>query len=235
MKAFRTDQHVEYKSEGQPVTAADREADAVIRRILLDATPDYGWLSEESIDDPVRLQKRNVWIVDPIDGTASFVAGCPEFTVSIGLVELDRPVLGVIYNPATNECFHAVRNGGAWLDDMRLHVRPLDQRRILAASRNEIREGEFVRFPEYELLPVGSTAYKMTRVAAGLADAFVSRGPKGEWDICAGDLIVVEAGGVVSDINGNPMRYNRPNPSVNGTIAAASTALHDMLVERSHT
>lgn len=235
MRAFRTDQHVEYKSEGQPVTAADRAADASVRRILLDATPDYGWLSEESVDDPARLHKRRVWIVDPIDGTASFVAGRPEFTISIGLVEDHLPVIGVIFNPATDECFHAVRNGGAWHEQKRLQVRPPDRGRILAASRNEIREGDFVRFPEYELLPVGSTAYKMTRVAAGLADAFVSRGPKGEWDVCAGDLIVTEAGGVVSDIEGSPLRYNRPNPSVNGTIAAASTILHDLLVERSRT
>lgn len=233
MRAFRTDQRVEYKSVGQPVTAADRDADALIRRILLDATPDYGWLSEESVDDPARLEKERVWIVDPIDGTASFVAGRPEFAICIGLVENGTPILGVIYNPATDECYHAVRNQGAWHETTRLQVRQPEGARIMAASRNEIREGDFLRFADYELLPVGSTAYKMTRVAAGLADAFVSRGPKGEWDTCAGDLIVTEAGGMVTDLDGQRIHYNRPNPAVNGAIAAANQALHDVLVERS--
>jgi len=235
MRSFRTEQRVEYKSENQPVTAADREADALIRRILLQATPEYGWLSEESVDDPVRLQKHRVWIVDPIDGTASFIAGRAEFTVSIGLVEQHRPIVGVVYNPATDECFHAIRGGGAWYEQTRLEVRPPDRGRILAASRNEIREGDFVRFPDYELLPVGSTAYKMTRVAAGMADAFVSRGSKGEWDTCAGELIVLEAGGIVSEIEGQPIRYNQASPLINGIIAASSEPVHTLIVERSRT
>src|ERR1700732_2415202 len=93
----------EYKIGHDPVTEADRALDAVLRQELL--REGEGWLSEESVDDPIRLQRSNVWVVDPLDGTREFVEGIPEFCVSIGYVENGRPVAGGIYNPATGETF----------------------------------------------------------------------------------------------------------------------------------
>ena len=113
MEAFRTDQDVHHKSPDQPVTEADLQADRLLADRLLAEHPDYGWLSEETVDRPERLARSRVWVVDPIDGTRSFIAGYAEFGISVGLVEDGVPVLGVIQNPAREELFWAVRGGGS--------------------------------------------------------------------------------------------------------------------------
>jgi fructose-1,6-bisphosphatase/inositol monophosphatase family enzyme len=114
MKSFRTEQEVTLKSPDQPLTQADLAADATLKRILLGNRLEYGWLSEETADNPERLKRRFVWIVDPIDGTRSYIAGYPEFAISIGLAENERALLGVVYNPASDEMYAARRGGGAW-------------------------------------------------------------------------------------------------------------------------
>src|SRR5262249_17965162 len=108
LPAFRAETEVRFKSPDQPVTDADLAADRILHEMLLGARPEYGWLSEETRDSPERLGRERLWVVDPIDGTNSFVLGIPEFAVSIGLVDRGRPVIGVVYNPATDELYHAV-------------------------------------------------------------------------------------------------------------------------------
>lgn len=244
MQDFQTEQDVHYKTPSQPQTEADRAADRLLHEILLADRPDYGWLSEETADHPSRLERERVWIVDPIDGTRSYLSGRPEFAVSIGLAERGEIVLGVIANPATDEFFYAIAGAGACLkrgqsEPERIRVSrkaELNSAR-LAASRSEIKAGEFEAFQgELHLVPTGSTAYKMARVACGSADIFLSRGPKSEWDIAAGDLIVREAGGFVSDLDNARFRYNQPDPHANGVIASNSTLHHHALtlVHRLH-
>jgi len=114
MRHFGEELHVVEKSRDQPVTAADLEADLILRHALLGARPGYGWLSEETTDRRDRLAAERVWIVDPLDGTRSFIDGWPEFTISVGLAERGRAAVGVIHNPATAELFWAVRGGGAF-------------------------------------------------------------------------------------------------------------------------
>ncbi len=231
MKNFRQPQHVTHKSPDQPLTDADLAADATLRRILLANRLDYGWLSEESADNPERLQRTYTWIVDPIDGTSSYIAGYPEFAISIGLVKNQRPLLGVVFNPATGELYAARAGHGAWrVDGGPAHVRT-DRSRVLAASRSELRAGEFAEFGDFEIAETGSTAYKMVRVAAGHAEAFFSRRAKSEWDVCAGALIVSEAGGRATDIHGRELSYNQSNTRVDGIIAS-NGVLHSELVER---
>jgi myo-inositol-1(or 4)-monophosphatase len=231
MRAFRTRQDVIYKSEDQPQSAADREADNTLHSVLLGGRPDYGWLSEELADTPDRLTRARVWIVDPIDGTRSYLAGYPEFAISVALAENGESVLGVVANPATNEIFWAIRGVGAFLHpERRLHVRPPHPPLRIAASRSEMKRGEFAEFTAgAEILGVGSTAYKLAKVACGDADLFLSRGPKSEWDTCAGDLLVNEAGGRVTDLKGAPLRYNNPDPYIHG-ILATSGARHDEIL-----
>jgi myo-inositol-1(or 4)-monophosphatase len=228
MKAFGTDLEVTHKSPDQPLTAADLEADARLRELLLGARPAYGWLSEETADNPERLARERVWIVDPIDGTRSFIAGRREFAISVGLAEHGRAVLGAVLNPATAELYWAVLGEGAWQQDgasgspRRLGVRSDAVPPVMLASRSELAAGEFVPFEaEWRLHPTGSTAYKLARVAAGAGSAFLSRGPKSEWDVCAGALMVTEAGGVVTDLHGRALGYNRADPYVHGILAAA--------------
>jgi myo-inositol-1(or 4)-monophosphatase len=239
MRYFGRDLVVEHKSPGQPLTEADLAADALIREMLTGARPDYGWLSEETVDGPDRLGRERVWIVDPIDGTRSFIAGRPEFTISIALAEHGRSMVGVVYNPARDELYSAARGGGAWSVMAGGPARPLrvgkgairDQLTMLA-SRSEIAAGEFDPFHGgWRLEPVGSTAYKLARVAAGAGDAFLSRGPKSEWDICAGVLLVEEAGGRVTDLAAGEPRFNRADPYVHG-IVASNGALHQALLQR---
>lgn len=233
MKAFRTEQHVTFKSADQPLTDADLAADATLKRILLGNRPDYGWLSEETVDEPERLRRRLVWIVDPIDGTRSFIAGYPEFAISIGLAENERPLVGVVYNPATDELYAARRGGGAWrVGGERLAVQHSPGARALVASRSEIRRGELQPFEHgFQITGTGSTAYKMMKVATGEAQVFVSRGPKSEWDVCAGTLIVEEAGGRATDLRGRDIRYNQRRTDIYGVLAT-NGVLHGEMVEQ---
>jgi len=227
------------KGPDQPLTVADLEADRLLRARLSGPRPDYGWLSEETADDPVRLRRRRVWIVDPLDGTRSFLEGRPEFAVSIGLVEDGVAVVGVVCNPASGELFWAVRGEGAWVERVgeeagarRLAVRaPAEgEGAVLFASRRELVAGEFEAFRgRWAIRPLGSTAYKLAQVAAGEGDAYLSRGPKSEWDVCAGALLVEEAGGRATDLWGRALRYNAPEPSVQG-IVAAGPRLHGPLL-----
>jgi myo-inositol-1(or 4)-monophosphatase len=260
MRAFGRPQEVVEKSPGQPLTAADLEADRTLRDKLMGARPDYGWLSEETADRPDRLAAERVWIVDPIDGTRSFIAGHPEFAISIGLAEGGRAVAGVVLNPATAEIFWAIRGGGAYLArlprsataqqlvvplhrlpeppvQLAVTARTLAEELILFASRSEIAAGEFDPWGgsageagRWRIEPVGSTAYKLVRIAAGAGDIFLSRGPKSEWDLCAGALIVEEAGGRATDLRGEPLHYNRPDPRVHG-ILASNGLVHDEFLE----
>lgn len=235
LHGFGTEQDVQMKGPDQPLTESDLEADRLLRETLAVARPEYGWLSEESADGPDRLGRSRVWIVDPIDGTRSFIAARPEYAVSIGLVVDGAVVVGVVYNPPRDELYYASRGGGAWLlrdgaTAERLAAGTNGRRKVLVASRSEIAGGELEPFGgEWEVLPQGSTAYKLALVAAGTADAFVSRGPKSEWDVCAGMLIVEEAGGRATDLKGNAPTYNRPDPYVHGVVGAAA-GLHDELI-----
>jgi len=235
MRYFRRDPEVRYKEPDQPVTEADLEADRLLRSLLVGARPAYGWLSEETADSPERLGKRRVWVVDPIDGTRSFVEGRPEFSLSIGLADAGRAVLGVVYNPATGELYHALAGGGAFRNGEPIRVAgdaAGGERQVLLASRTEIGRGQLDPFKEaWEVSPLGSTAYKIARVADGSAAVFLSGGPKAEWDVCGGDVILREAGGVLTDYAGREPAYNRPDPRRRGVIAAAAT-LHGELRAR---
>jgi myo-inositol-1(or 4)-monophosphatase len=239
MRYFRTDLDVSMKAPDQPLTKADLEADELLKEELARARPSYGWLSEETADNPDRLGCSRVWIVDPIDGTRSFIAGRPEFAVSVGLVEDGAVIAGVVYNPARDELYRAALHDGAFLEDgvgpaRRLHVAHgrVGMPPTVLASRSEIRAGDFDALGAgWAVQPMGSTAYKLALVAAGHADAFLSRGPKSEWDICAGALIVAEAGGRTTDLSGRARAFNQPDTEMNG-ILGTSGAVHDELLRR---
>lgn len=236
---------VDRKAGGDPVTEADRRTDALLHELLV--RPGEGWLSEETADDPARLQRRRVWVVDPLDGTKEFIAGIPEWTVSIALVERDedaegdggggggagaRAVAGGILNPSTGELFLGAVGHGATLDGRWTSV---SARSSLAgatvlASRSEVGRGEWERYREapFEVVPTGSIAYKLARVAAGLADATWTASPRSEWDVAAGTALVLAAGGDVRTPDGGVPSFNRPRPLLPG-IAAANRALLPLL------
>ncbi len=205
-----------------PVTAADEAADEVLRRIL--PRDGEGWLSEESVDDPLRLRCHRVWVVDPIDGTREFIEGIPEWCVSIGLLEGGVPVAGGIYNPATEEMVVGSLADGVTLNGSSVTVtRPdTDDRVSVLASRSEIRRGEWERFQNgrFDVRPCGSVAYKMALVAAGLADATWTLVGKSEWDVAGGTALVRAAGGVVTLADGTDPPFNQPKPIFPNFVAA---------------
>lgn len=221
------------KKPDNPVTDADYAADAYLKDKLTALLPESGWLSEETVDNPIRLEKRYVWVVDPLDGTKEFVMGIPEFSVSVGLVEDGAPILGVVYNPASEELYATYKGEGVTLNGERVTATPKGE--LLGAkvdaSRSEMGRGEFAPFEDVvELKIMGSIAYKLARVAAGQADATWSRGPKNEWDICAGVVLIQEAGGVCVNLDTMPYVFNRANPKVKGVIAD-NGHLHGVILE----
>ena len=212
----------EYKVGHDPVTEADRALDAVLRKELLRSGE--GWLSEESVDDPIRLQHSRVWVVDPLDGTREFVQGIPEFCVSIGYVENGRPVAGGICNPATNEIFLGSLESGITYNGNPAQPsqrNTLDGALVLA-SRSEVKRGEWKAFENsgFKIRPMGSVAYKLALVAAGLADATFTLTPKNEWDVVAGAALVQSAGGFVSTLEKTALTANRRNPLLPGLLAS---------------
>ena len=192
----------EYKAGHDPVTEADRAVDAVLRQELL--REGEGWLSEESVDDLSRLEKKRVWIVDPLDGTREFVAGIPEFCVSVAMVEDGIPVAGGICNPATNEIFLGSLDSGVTYNGKpaRASQRTSLEGAVILASRSEIKRGEWKRFETAaaRVRPMGSVAYKLALVSAGLADVTFTLTPKHDWDIAGGAALVTSAGGFVSTL-----------------------------------
>jgi myo-inositol-1(or 4)-monophosphatase len=221
----------EYKVGRDPVTEADRALDAVLRKELL--RDEEGWLSEESVDDPIRLQRARVWVVDPLDGTREFVQGIPEFCVSIGFVEGGRPVAGGIYNPATDETFLGSIESCVTYNGK--PARP-SQRNTLAgalvlASRSEVKRGEWKPFENaaFKIRPMGSVAYKLALVSAGLADVTFTLTPKNEWDVAAGTALVLSAGGFVSTLENTPLCCNNKNPLISGLLASGPFLREELL------
>jgi myo-inositol-1(or 4)-monophosphatase len=212
----------EYKVGHDPVTEADRALDAVLRKELL--REGEGWLSEESVDDPIRLQRSRVWVVDPLDGTREFVKGIPEFCVSIGFVENGKPVAGGIFNPATDETFLGSIDSGVTYNGKPAQPsqRTTLDGALVLASRSEIKRGEWKSFETCSLTirPMGSVAYKLALVSAGLADVTFTLTPKNEWDVVAGAALVQSADGFVSTLEKTALIANRRDPLLSGLLAS---------------
>jgi len=227
MEYYKADYEIRDKGYHNPVTTADHAADSRLKEILTEARPDYGWLSEETVDSPDRLSKERVWVVDPLDGTKEFIEGVPQFVVSIAMVESGEPVVGVLYNPVTKDIFTAAKGEGAFLNDepVRCVTKDNVSDMVILNSRSETRRGLWEPFANTfgELRAIGSVAYKLGLTAAGRADIFASLRPKNEWDICAGNCIINEAGGKLIDLNGNIRRYNQEYTIIEPGLIAGET------------
>ncbi|MBO4223197.1 3'(2'),5'-bisphosphate nucleotidase CysQ [Bradyrhizobium neotropicale] len=232
LSLFRTELKNWIKGASSPVSEADIAVNDLLEQRLRSATPDYGWLSEESADDQARLGKRLVWIVDPIDGTRSYLAGREDWCVSVALVENAAPVLAAVFAPASEEFFFAARgqgttrNGivvrataGTDLDFSRMAgPKPLLQR--LSPSTQEI-----------TLHPrIGSLALRLCRVAHGELDAAFAGGNSHDWDLAAANLIVQEADGKMTALSGDAIEYNR-RELAHGVLVAAGHDRHARIVE----
>jgi myo-inositol-1(or 4)-monophosphatase len=220
------------KGASSPVCEADIAVDALLRERLGGAAPGIGWLSEESVDDPARLDCRLVWIVDPIDGTRGYIAGMPDWAVSAALVENGRPIAGCLFAPVTDEFFMAVagkgatRNGGpiaaspgAGLADIRM-----------AGPKNFLERVAAIAPPFTTMPRVHSLALRLGRVAEGTIDAAIAGGSSHDWDLAAADLLVHEAGGALTPFSGEALTYNRAVPR-HGMLVAAGRDRHAALMK----
>jgi 3'(2'), 5'-bisphosphate nucleotidase len=232
---------VDWKAPGDPVTAADREASEFIVSRLRQQFPEHAVLSEEEADDHVRLERSHVWMVDPMDGTREFIAHRDEFAVMIGLAVKGTPSVGVIYQPINGKLYSAVLGAGAFLEwngaRTPLHVSPetVASKLILAESRSHrsarvaaIRE----RLRIKHTIQSGSVGLKVGLICEGQAHLYVHAGNKTNvWDTCGPDVILLEAGGRMTDIRNEPLRYtDREVRNLTGLIAS-NGAIHDRAVQ----
>ncbi|MBT3370604.1 MAG: 3'(2'),5'-bisphosphate nucleotidase CysQ [Rhodospirillaceae bacterium] len=216
------------KGPDDPVSEADHAVDDLLRDKLCNAQPTYGWLSEETDDDPARLECSSVWVVDPIDGTRAFIEQREEFTVCAALVRDGRPVAGAVYNPATEEFYEAILGGGARLNGKPIKVTAksdFEGSRLLT-GRYMFQQSAVKDKPrDITLHMVNSIAYRMCLVADGRYDACISLSGKCDWDIAAAELILAEAGGVNSNSHGEAFRYNQSD-TLHKSVIGAGPALH---------
>lgn len=226
------------KQDASPVTGADLEANDILRdRLITQGRPHYGWLSEESADDPARTQADRVWIVDPIDGTRAFVEGTPEFTVCAALIEGGKVMASVIFNPATDEFFEAQRGQGALCNGQPLRAAPcheLPDCRILGVKRMFDHPGWPTAWPAMQVGYRNSTAYRMALVAAGRYDAALALMPKADWDVAPGALIASEAGARVSDHCGKEYQFNQAHPWQRALVCSAPSLYPEILSRLAH-
>jgi len=232
--AFGTKPKTWEKSKGNPVTETDLAVNVRLHELLLGARPGYGWLSEESADDPERLTKTRVFVIDPIDGTLAFIRDKPEFTVCAAVSDSGRPVAAAIFNPISEEMFAAALGAGATLNGKPIAVSTtgeLEGSRMLVAKDVIGHPAWPQAWPAMTVANRASIAYRMALVACGQFDSMMSLSSKHEWDIAAGDLIVREAGGRVTSHSGGDLIYNQPVPHLRSVICAGP-AMHGAILNR---
>jgi myo-inositol-1(or 4)-monophosphatase len=231
LSMFRKPMNNWTKGEAQsPVSEADIAVDNLLRERLHDNL--IAWLSEESIDDPVRLEARYVWVVDPIDGTRAYIGGLPDWSVSAALVENGRPVAACLFAPVSEEFFSAIAGAGATRNGAAIAVSNgtgLAQARIAGPKR--LLERLQAVSPPFTVMPrTHSLALRLARVAEGTFEAAFAGGNSHDWDLAAADLLVHEAGGALSPFGGGSVTYNCPVPR-HGMLVAAGKDRHAALLE----
>lgn len=216
------------KKPGDPVCEADIAVDSYLRRELGRLLPAAGWLSEETADDPSRLAKDLIWLVDPVDGTRDFIRGRPGWAVSVALISGGRPLIGTLCAPARDEIWRAVAGKGAWRNGQRLAA---SARRTFSGARAP---ADTLPLGDADLVAVdkpNSIALRIAMVAAGEADLVATLRWGYEWDIGAAALIAREAGAAVSDAFGRKLDYNKRDPRAFGVLISAP-AIHAAALER---
>jgi myo-inositol-1(or 4)-monophosphatase len=216
------------KEGGSPVTEADLAVNTFLCDRLTAARPDYGWLSEENTDDPARLSRHKVFVIDPIDGTVAFLKNRPHFTICAAIVVEGRPCCGVVYNPMSDELYSARAGAGAHRNGESIHVsgRGALKDCAMLGDRTQL---TLTPWPPMHVQNRNSVAYRVVLVADGSADASVSLTAKRDWDLAAADVILSEAGGCLTDAHGAVLIYNRP-VTRQSSLVAANPKLHTEIV-----
>ncbi len=212
MRYYGADPRTWFKDNKSPVSEADLAVDEHLAAILRAARPDYGWLSEETADNSERLSCRRVFIVDPIDGTRAFLAGGDEWTIALSVVENGVPVAGAVYCPVREEMYTAASGRGAHLNGAPMTVSARsDVGGASLTGPHSIVANKDVLAAGFQVSPnLRSLAYRLAQVAAGRIDVAAARKSASDWDLAAADLLVQEAGGNLTDLEGQRICYNKP-------------------------
>ena len=239
MVYYKTDLAVDKKERNEPVTAADRDADEIIIKGLRAVFPDDGLLTEESDDDQSRLTKDRVWIVDPLDGTSDFITHTGDFVVQIALTQAGQPVLGVVYEPARARLMYAVHGQGTYQvcdgQQVRLRVSAVSDpaEMCLVASRSHFTpwiEAAQQTLGIESIQRMGSVGLKVGTVAQGTCDLYLATVIAKEWDICAPHALLLEAGGWLTNLCGEPIVYNKSDVTECRGLIASNGVAHDRIV-----
>lgn len=213
------------KAGGSPVTEADIGVDTFLHVRLSALLPDAAWLSEETADDTIRLSRRYVWVVDPIDGTRAYMAGSPDWAVCVALLDEGRPILGVVHAPAAAATYTAISEGGATRNGKPIRTTELA---TLAGARIAGPKPMLDALARHESFiaadKIPSLALRLARIADGTIDAGLVSPDARDWDLAAADLVLSEAGGQVTTAEGESLRYNRETP-VHGMLMASGRSL----------
>jgi myo-inositol-1(or 4)-monophosphatase len=231
LKTFQTPVKSWLKDQSSPVSEADIAVDNFLRERLAGPGSGYGWLSEETADDRSSRQARQLWIVDPIDGTRSYLAGRPDWTISVALVADGRPVLAGVFAPATDELFVASSGAGATRNGAPIKV-SAGARLAGAKVAGPKRLVQALAAIEARIMVaprIGSLALRLVRVAQGELDLAFASGSSHDWDLAGADLLVHEAGGAMTNLVGCGLTYNQPD-LVHGALAAAGADRHVALM-----
>lgn len=219
LNIYNKDFDVAYKDDDSPITKADVEANAVIQKIIGEAFPNDGFISEEMVDDGSRMVKKRFWVIDPLDGTKEFVKRNGEFTVNIALVHGDMPVLGVIFAPVLQTLYYGIKGGGAFCKDregiksLRVSNRVNPIRMLVSRSHPANKTYDLIQQmkSKIECVEEMGSSLKGCFIAAGAYDIYYNFGRSMKWDTCAMTCIVEEAGGLIMRLDGSPIDYTEKN------------------------
>ncbi|MFT6443910.1 myo-inositol-1(or 4)-monophosphatase [Sulfitobacter pontiacus] len=228
----KTAQRWDKPDDAGPVTEADLAVNAMLHQTLTAARPDYGWLSEESDDGTRRLGQRDLFIVDPIDGTRSFIEGSDTWSHSLAIARDGRITAAVVFLPMLDRLYAAAAGAGATLNGQSISVSDiatLPEATVLATKPVMEMQHWTKGDPGFKRAHRPSLAYRLGLVGQGRFDGMVTLRKSWEWDIAAGALIVTEAGGQCTDRTGQPLRFNNPDPRLNGVVAGGD-AVHGALL-----
>lgn len=233
-KGFHLPHAVKSKGDGSPLTVTDTQCNTFLKSELMKLLPDAGWLSEESIEDASRLTKKLVWVVDPLDGTKEFIRKIPELAISIGLVENGSVIAGAVLNPITQEGGVALMGSKpifwGFPVSANRNVNSLSQV-CVSLSRTEIDDGSVGPYMGLfgKTVPIGSVAYKLLRVAAGVEDLTFSVQPKSEWDICGGVGLLQAVGKNYERLDQQKLTFNQKSTRIPSGAVAGPKKLVDLV------
>jgi len=217
------------KGASSPVSEADIALSDLLEARLRPASADYGFLSEESVDDRSRHRCRFVWVVDPIDGTRAYLAGRDDWSVSVALLEQARPVLGAVFAPAREEFFFAMRDRGASCNGRRIEVTPGASLESARVAGPEWLSQRLAPAPIRLHPRIGSLALRFCLVAQGTLEVAFAGARSHDWDLAAADLILREAHGMITELSGDPVLYNGCD-TAHGVLVAAARERHARIV-----